>query len=220
MGRAGKMSGTSGVIIRPARPGDENGIARVHVESWRSTYKGIVPDEVLAGLSQERRARHWKTVLESQAGQEFVFVAETESRVYHESGQPGQPGESAKCEEFGRTGKPGESRVSGEIVGFAVGGPEREGDSVYTGELYAIYLLETYQRQGLGRRLVAAVAQELVRRDLCSMLVWVLVDNPARGFYEALGGRRLHFRPITIGPATLEEVAYGWPDLRVVRFAD
>lgn len=44
------MSGTSGVIIRPARPGDENRIARVHVESWRSTYKGIVPDEVLAGF--------------------------------------------------------------------------------------------------------------------------------------------------------------------------
>lgn len=43
------MSGTSGVIIRLARPGDENEIARVHVESWRSTYKGIVPDEVLAG---------------------------------------------------------------------------------------------------------------------------------------------------------------------------
>jgi len=214
------MSGTGGVIIRPARPGDENGIARVHVESWRSTYRGIMPDAVLDGLSQERRARHWKTVLESQDVREFVFVAETEPGVCRESRQCGQPGELAKCEEFGQIAKPGESGASGEIVGFAVGGPERDGDPVYKGALYAIYLLEKYQRQGLGRRLVAAVAQELIRRDLCSMLVWVLVDNPACGFYEALGGRRMHSRPITIGPATLEEVAYGWPDLRAVRFAD
>lgn len=178
----------SGVTIRAARPGDENGIARVHVESWRSTYRGIVPDEVLDGLSEERGARRWKTVLESQDSREFVFVAES-------------------C--------PGES---GEIVGFAVGGPERDGDPVYKGELYAIYLLDTHQRRGLGSRLVHAVAAELIRRGLDSMLVWVLVDNPACRFYEALGGRRLRSRPITIGPATLEEVAYGWPDLKASRF--
>ncbi len=31
-------------MIRQGRIGDEAGIANVHVESWKSTYKGLVPD--------------------------------------------------------------------------------------------------------------------------------------------------------------------------------
>ncbi len=38
----------------------------------------------------------------------------------------------------------------GRIVGFAVGGPERSGNPVYKGELYAIYIIEEYQQQGIG----------------------------------------------------------------------
>jgi hypothetical protein len=45
-----------------------------------------------------------------------------------------------------------------------------------------------------------------------SMLVWVLRDNPSRGFYEALGGEYVREQAITIGGANLIELAYGWPD--------
>src|SRR5215472_11643535 len=41
----------------------------------------------------------------------------------------------------------------GNIVGFIWGGPERNGDSLYKGELHAIYILKSYHGQGLGRRL-------------------------------------------------------------------
>ena len=37
--------------IRAAKPADAGSLARVHVDSWRSTYTGILPDEFLAGLS-------------------------------------------------------------------------------------------------------------------------------------------------------------------------
>lgn len=46
----------------------------------------------------------------------------------------------------------------GQIVGFADGGKERTGDRIYQGELYAIYILEKYQRQGLGHRLIFTIA--------------------------------------------------------------
>ena len=60
------------------------------------------------------------------------------------------------------------------VVGFADGGPERGGDPVYCGELYAISILDTYQRQGIGRCLTQAVAERLLRAGFRSMLLWVL----------------------------------------------
>jgi ribosomal protein S18 acetylase RimI-like enzyme len=102
------------------------------------------------------------------------------------------------------------------VVGFAMGGRERDGDPRYRGELYAIYLLRESQRHGYGRWLVEAVAAGLVRRGLTSMLVWVLRDNwPARAFYERLGGTFLREHDLDFGAGfSVVEVAYGWPDVR------
>ncbi|MEH1906318.1 GNAT family N-acetyltransferase [Nostoc sp.] len=102
----------------------------------------------------------------------------------------------------------------GQIVGFASGGKERTGDRLYQGELYAIYILEKYQRQGLGHRLVSSVATRLLQSDISSMLVWVLADNPAVDFYQSLGGQQVNEKQIEIGTVQLVEVAYGWTDTR------
>jgi len=103
------------------------------------------------------------------------------------------------------------------IVGFASGGPERTGDPIYRGELYACYLLQPHQRRGAGTRLFCEVAAQLERAGFNSMLAWVLVQNPACGFYEKLGGTRLRQQSIKIGNVEFPEVAYGWPDLRALR---
>lgn len=104
----------------------------------------------------------------------------------------------------------------GHVVGFAMGGAEREGDRRYRGELYAIYLLKEAQGRGHGRALVEAVSGALLKQGFPSMLVWVLRDNfAARGFYERLGGVYLREHDLDFGAGfTLLEVSYGWPKLR------
>ncbi len=87
------------------------------------------------------------------------------------------------------------------------GGPERSGDPVYTGELYAIYLLEGWQRRGIGRRLTIEVVRQLTQQGLTSLLVWVLAENPSRRFYEALGGRQVREKLEMTGGVQLIEVA-------------
>jgi hypothetical protein len=42
--------------VRRAVSGDAASIARVHVESWRSTYAGIVPEAYLRSLDVDLRA--------------------------------------------------------------------------------------------------------------------------------------------------------------------
>lgn len=53
-------------------------IAHVHVESWRTTYAGIVPDEYLAGLDESLRVKLWQEWLTSGA---VVLVAERKGEV-------------------------------------------------------------------------------------------------------------------------------------------
>lgn len=168
------------MIIREANYDDAPAIARVHVDSWRSTYRGIIPDEYLGQQSYEKRESSWHKILKSVPNNSnFTYVAENES---------------------------------GEVIGFANGGLERTKDPNFHGELNAIYILEKYQRKGIGRKLLWVVAQRLRESNIYSMLVWVLTENPACQFYEALGGLKVNEQQIERAGSTLVEVAYGWMD--------
>lgn len=45
--------------IRFALPEDARGIAKIHVDTWRAAYAGIVPAEFLASLEVEKREAMW-----------------------------------------------------------------------------------------------------------------------------------------------------------------
>jgi ribosomal protein S18 acetylase RimI-like enzyme len=107
-----------------------------------------------------------------------------------------------------------DANTANRIVGFACGGPNRSKVSDYSGELYAIYILKNYQGVGIGKKLVTSLVMRMLQDGLPSMLVWVLADNPSRKFYEKLGGEFIKSQSIEIGDQRLEEVAYGWIDLR------
>lgn len=54
------------IVVRPAELADVPGLARVHVESWRETYRRLFSDEILDDPSFiERRERFWTSVLTS-----------------------------------------------------------------------------------------------------------------------------------------------------------
>ncbi len=173
--------------VREASLPDTTGIARVHVDGWRNAYRGIVPENILDGLSYEQKERQWEETFRRTTHQEFVYVAEDET---------------------------------GHIIGFASGGPALDNnDFQYRGELFTLYILETYQRQGLGHRLFFQVVERLLTLELTSMLIWVLAENPARRFYEALGGNLVKTGNYEIKGVKLQQVAYGWSDLTQLRRA-
>lgn len=60
--------------VRPARIEDAKAIARVEVETWRSTYAGMLPDRVLVGMSEGRQASSWISFLRHRP--EDVLVAQ------------------------------------------------------------------------------------------------------------------------------------------------
>ncbi|MGC4377725.1 GNAT family N-acetyltransferase [Fictibacillus sp. Mic-4] len=63
--------------IRKARVEDARPIAKVHVESWRTTYKGMMEDDVLKQLSVDEREQKWKKII-MDLSEEFLYVAEND----------------------------------------------------------------------------------------------------------------------------------------------
>src|SRR5260370_1579225 len=100
--------------------------------------------------------------------------------------------------------------------GLGGGGGVRWGKDDKQGEGYAFYLLEEYQRLGIGRGLVEAIASRLAQVGMTSMLIWVLTENPARRFYEALGGSAAASQLVIIGGVSYEETGYGWANIHVL----
>ena len=66
--------------IRAASPRDAAGIARVHAQSWRTAYQGILPAGYLARLQNPSLARHWRQRLGFTGGRD-VIVAERTRRI-------------------------------------------------------------------------------------------------------------------------------------------
>src|SRR5699024_885685 len=100
------------------------------------------------------------------------------------------------------------------IVGFSTGGKERTGNYPdFTGELYAIYILEEFQRQGIGRQLLRPVLNDVCALEMTSVLVWVLEHNPAAEFYKAMGGVYVDKTNIEMAGKSYQEFAYGWKEL-------
>ena len=72
------MSATD-LIIRRATTADANEIARIHVDSWRMAYCGIVSDDYLAAMSYEDKAAKWgaeENNLLTRSEPTVVFIAE------------------------------------------------------------------------------------------------------------------------------------------------
>jgi ribosomal protein S18 acetylase RimI-like enzyme len=82
------------------------------------------------------------------------------------------------------------------------------------GEVCAVYVHPRCQRQGVGRRLVVAVAAHLAQRGVTTLQIGALMSNaPARRFYEKLGGQVVAEREVEDAGFRLPEVVYGWPDI-------
>jgi GNAT superfamily N-acetyltransferase len=141
-------------VIRPARPGEENELARINIAVWKTAYAGIMDADYLASLDGELVGR--ARTLRVQASLGRVLVAERENRA----------------------------------AGFAAFGPARREGRENWGEIYALYILDEYQRKGAGRSLVSACAQAMRALGRQRFMICCLAANGACAFYDKLGGRR------------------------------
>ncbi|SRR6266487_418505 len=171
--------------VREARLGDAAAMARVSVDSYRAAHRDQIPEESLMLFTYEESERNWARAL-----RELSKADERQEYIY-----------VAKND-------------ASDLIGVAMGGPERSKHALYTGEIYFLYLLPAYHRRGIGTQLTISVVERLVEHGMDSLLIRVLKANaPARRFYEALGGHLVLEEKIEDRGAVLDQVAYGWSDV-------
>ena len=68
------------LTIRRAKIEDAGAIAHVQVESWKTTYAGIVSDAFLSSLNKEERTQSWREQI--LADNIFIDVAEEETEIF------------------------------------------------------------------------------------------------------------------------------------------
>ena len=64
------------VVIRKARSEDAPGIAKVHIDTWRSTYTGIIPNDYLDKLSHDQAENIWRERISSPEPTGLIYIAE------------------------------------------------------------------------------------------------------------------------------------------------
>jgi len=169
------------VLIHKAGETDLAGAAQVLIDTWRSTFRGIVPDDFLDGLSYPDAEARLRRRLESATHGDCMYVAEADD---------------------------------GQIVGLATGGKSRFDLAPFSGEVRALYVLPSHQRQGLGKSLIHELVTNLARDGFSSVVICVLRENTnARRFYETIGGQPAEERLINVGGRDLDEITYLWPDI-------
>jgi ribosomal protein S18 acetylase RimI-like enzyme len=85
------------VELRDATHADAHDIASVLVQSWRAGYRGLLPDDVLAGLSVPDREQFWSDVLTARPPHTRTVVATIAGAIvgFAATGRPLVPADRA-----------------------------------------------------------------------------------------------------------------------------
>jgi ribosomal protein S18 acetylase RimI-like enzyme len=129
------MYGMSEIAIRAARPGDARRIARLDVETWRSTYAGLLTTPFLVGLSAQRRELGWAAVIQREPRDVRVAVDDDGNILG-----------------FGSCGRNrGEPEFAGEVFTLYVA-PDWQNQGI--GRLLLLALFERLVAQGCGSAII------------------------------------------------------------------
>ncbi|GGD31052.1 N-acetyltransferase [Microbacterium faecale] len=156
------------IRIRRAELSDAAAIADLHVRTWQSTYRGLLPDALLDELDVAARTERWQRILGGASA--TVGTAGAGGHAGIETDTPTSATVVA---------------VEGErVLGFASAGAARDNDAPCARELWALYVDPIAHGAGVGA--------ELLRTAIGAdpAYLWVLEgNNRAIAFYEKHGFR-------------------------------
>ena len=184
------------IQIRHANVADAPDMGKVLVDTWLSAHYGQVSEE-----QWNRRRNEWT-----------YDVSENGWRRLLEEIASGENDQDCVFVAV----------ADDEVVGVVVGSQSELNMLENAAEVSAVYVSPDCQGQGLGRRLIEAVAAHQARLGRDALIICALTTNtPARRFYEALSGQLIGTHETEDYGFTEMQVVYGWTDiLELTRFSE
>ncbi|HWU26900.1 MAG TPA: GNAT family N-acetyltransferase [Rhizomicrobium sp.] len=108
----------------------------------------------------------------------------------------------AECQKYG-------------VVGMTSLGAALDKALGYDGEVYTLYVAPDFFGLGVGSTLLRAAFGALHASGNSSCVIWAHAQNPARYFYEAMGGRLIAERCRPLMGSLVREIAFGWRGLKL-----
>lgn len=151
------------VTVRPAEPRDAAEIARIQLDTWRTAYAGLLPEEVLAELDAAEAELTWRQTIEQGPAQVFV-ATEGSWLVGFCAAGPAPEDETASAD----------------------GAPAKDSATV---ALVSTVLVEPrWGRRGHGGRLLAEAGRAMREAGSTRGIAWVAEpDKATLGFFDRAG---------------------------------
>ena len=163
--------------FRIAARRDAECIAALHAESWRRTYRGMMPDAFLDGPILSNRLEAWQARLDDDRPEQWICLA------------------LDACY----------------LVGFIC--VLAQEDETWGACVDNLHVVTNFHRKGIGAGLMLQAGEWLSRKYAQSgVYLWAMEANePARRFYERLGGRNVEtmLKPDP-GGGTAPNCRYAW----------
>ena len=181
------------ILIRQARPEDATGMGRVMVDTYLAAHHGQMPEEAWI-----KRRDEWTYEVSERGWRRSITELAT---------QP-EPNEFFYVAEY---------LPKSEIVGLAHGHRSKHDLLPNAGEVGSLYVGQDFQGRGIGRDLVRAVAAQLAAQGCGALIICaVTASSPARGFYEAIGGRVIGEADFDEEGWSIPQTVYGWDNIWAV----
>jgi ribosomal protein S18 acetylase RimI-like enzyme len=174
-------------VVFPAGPSDAEELARVHVASWRETYRGLLADAFLARMSEPGFTRRFRRVLTNPGSSITLAAGDRYGLVGYAQGGPSRRDTASPA-------NGGEAEIATLYV-------LRQAQGQGLGERLMVETARALAANG-ATSLMISVLRDNIR---------------ARGFYEHLAGEPETARQEPgPGGRLLYEVAYRWRDIRTL----
>ena len=99
------------------------------------------------------------------------------------------------------------------IVAMTSLGRARDPMLGFEGEIYTLYVDPMRTGMGVGKTLLRGACAALLERGHQNCLIWAHAKNPARFFYEAMGGKLVAERTTSMMGVPVPEAGFGWKKL-------
>lgn len=174
--------------IRQASIRDAEEMARVHVDYWKSSYKDILPDDIIENLSYSDREKRWlENLPSSTSGGTMTYVAEDVN-----------------------------GRMAGFALGGTMRDARLR--IKYTGELYGLFVHPEYEGWEIARQLFINVTDHLISLHHSGMALWTFENHHSCSFYKQMGGEKIYDKKTDIAGRKLNELAFGWDDIETLSY--